>query len=143
MGINSDMSGTITESLAGHDVPIRCVTIRQLLEATQTHSTSPFKIDGNEFSKIIIVANLCYLDVRPTFTDFGLDDGTGRIKARQWDHNLDSPDDVFEVQWVCHSRGFGDLSSWSSHRNWTIVISHIFESLETSISTRARKQSKS
>jgi hypothetical protein len=34
----------------GSDLSIRYVTVRQLLEATQTHSTSPFKIDGNEFN---------------------------------------------------------------------------------------------
>jgi hypothetical protein len=34
--------------------------------------------------QIMIVANLCYQATGETSTDFGLDDGTGRIKARQW-----------------------------------------------------------
>jgi hypothetical protein len=48
--------------------------------------------------QIVIVANLCFLETGPTFTDFGLDDGTGRIKARQWRHNSNSHDHMLEVR---------------------------------------------
>ncbi|KAF9464768.1 hypothetical protein BDZ94DRAFT_467240 [Collybia nuda] len=66
---------------------IRHVTVRQLLEADQMHSTAPFKIEDKEFKKFILVANICYLDECETYRDIGLDDGTGRIKAREWDEN--------------------------------------------------------
>lgn len=34
------------------DHVIRHVTVRQLLEADQMHSTAPFKIEGKEFKKV-------------------------------------------------------------------------------------------
>lgn len=54
------------------------------------------KLSGADI-QVIIVANLCFLSVGSTSTDFGLDDGTGRIKARQWNLNSDAPDDMFDV----------------------------------------------
>jgi hypothetical protein len=46
------------------------------------------------------VANICFLDDRETYLDIGLDDGTGRIKARRWNNNREGHVDVFHAPYV-------------------------------------------
>ncbi|KAF5380922.1 hypothetical protein D9615_004012 [Tricholomella constricta] len=67
---------------------IRHVTVRQILEVERMHSTALFKIEGKEFKHLSLVANVCSTRIFPTYRDFELDDGTGRIKARQWDSDF-------------------------------------------------------
>jgi len=118
-----DTLGTGPGSQAGNDISIRCVTVRQLHEATQTPSALQFNIDGRGLKKIIIVANLCFLETGPTFTDFGLDDGTGRIKARQWRHNSDPPDETFDSGNFFYLRVIGDLEQFKGKK--TIKVTDI------------------
>lgn len=50
------------------------------------------------------MANICFLEERETYLDFGLDDGTGRIKARQWNKPEVTPENGksggFQVSYV-------------------------------------------
>lgn len=89
---------------------IRRVTVRQLSQATQLHTSALFAIDGRELktvtfshflsiemimnrrSQFVIVANVYFLESRPRWMDLGLDDGTGRIKARRWEPDCVDPE---------------------------------------------------
>ncbi|KAF8077882.1 hypothetical protein FPV67DRAFT_17657 [Lyophyllum atratum] len=68
---------------------IRHVTVRQMLEAERVHSTALFRIEKREFNNVILVANISSFRTCDTYTDFELDDGTGRIRAQQWNSGLD------------------------------------------------------
>lgn len=60
------------------------VTIKQILNASQSPPEDNFKIDGQELHQITVVG--CILEVRAEATNmsFKLDDGTGTIDVRMW-----------------------------------------------------------
>ncbi|KAF9013885.1 hypothetical protein BDQ17DRAFT_1404321 [Cyathus striatus] len=62
----------------------RRVTILQLLQATQndTSQENQFLIDGIGFKTIVVVANVYLNESEGSVGRYGLDDGTGRIRAR-------------------------------------------------------------
>jgi len=94
------------------NIRVRCVSVRQLLEATQTHTSSVFKIDGNELEEFIVVANLCSLDAGPTSAVFELDDGTGRIRALLGNEKLDAQDNMLEAHDFPYLRVTGELKQF-------------------------------
>jgi hypothetical protein len=44
------------------NIRVRCVSVRQLLEATQTHTSSVFKIDGNELEEVSLFPETYLVD---------------------------------------------------------------------------------
>ncbi|KIK57740.1 hypothetical protein GYMLUDRAFT_45909 [Collybiopsis luxurians FD-317 M1] len=69
---------------SGAKYSVRHVSIAQLLKAVLLYEGALFQIEGREFKKIIIVANV--IDKKETDTQiaYRLDDGTGKIWARIW-----------------------------------------------------------
>ncbi|GLB34891.1 hypothetical protein LshimejAT787_0204560 [Lyophyllum shimeji] len=79
-----------------HDAPltqyehaVRHVTVRQILQAERMHSSAPYRIENQEFERVIVVANLSTMRMYEKYRKFYLDDGTGRIKAQQWNSSAD------------------------------------------------------
>lgn len=75
-------SDSQTQSRAESKGGLRHVTIRQVLKAA--HVETHFEIDGQEVDFIAIFANVYDVNYRGTKLDYGLDDGSGRIKAFSW-----------------------------------------------------------
>ncbi|KAI0780922.1 hypothetical protein BD413DRAFT_15623 [Trametes elegans] len=63
---------------------VRPVTIRQLDNATQAHSTAPFLIDDIKADEVIVVAHVIRIRRFETVTFLDLEDGTGSITAKRW-----------------------------------------------------------
>ncbi|RDB21448.1 Replication factor A protein 2 [Hypsizygus marmoreus] len=115
------------ESSVNHQLPqppqyevkdvIRRVTIRQMLEADQLHTTAPFKIEGKEFQKVIIIANVCSFREFSTYSDVELDDGTGRIRAHQWNNGSQLDPDQLQVQKLPYVRVIGELEQYKGRKS--------------------------
>ncbi|EEB06650.1 single-stranded DNA binding protein Ssb2 [Schizosaccharomyces japonicus yFS275] len=65
---------------------LRPVTIKQILDATQVHADADFKIDGVEVGQITIVGVLRNIHAQTTNTTYQVEDGTGLIEVRHWEH---------------------------------------------------------
>ncbi|OCH92239.1 replication protein A subunit RPA32 [Obba rivulosa] len=63
---------------------LRPVTIKQLLDATQAHSDAEWRVDGHEIGAVTVVAHVMSIQAQTTNCVYWLDDGTGRIEARNW-----------------------------------------------------------
>ncbi|EMD37987.1 hypothetical protein CERSUDRAFT_48111, partial [Gelatoporia subvermispora B] len=63
---------------------LRPVTIKQLLDATQAHSDAEWQINGQEIGAVTVVAHVLTIHAQTTNCVYWLDDGTGRMEARQW-----------------------------------------------------------
>ncbi|KAJ7429198.1 hypothetical protein B0H11DRAFT_2148308 [Mycena galericulata] len=86
---------------------IRTVTVRQLLNATQLHSSAPFCIDGKSFKLTALLGNAYEVTVEPTFVSFKLDDGTGRIRVQLWTER--GPTTIGQLLNSPYVRVFGEL----------------------------------
>ncbi|PBK97056.1 hypothetical protein ARMGADRAFT_725514 [Armillaria gallica] len=63
---------------------IRCITIAQAHKSERMHNAAPFKIEGKETGSVAIVGNLYAHVVEDQYTDFKVDDGTGKLTVRLW-----------------------------------------------------------
>jgi len=63
---------------------LRPVTIKQLLDATQAHSDAEWRFDGYEIGAVTVVAHVMSIQAQTTNCVYWLDDGTGRMEARNW-----------------------------------------------------------
>ncbi|KAK0503453.1 hypothetical protein EDD18DRAFT_1137917 [Armillaria luteobubalina] len=101
---------------------IRCVTVAQARKSERMHKTAPFKIEGKEIGLVVIVGNLYALSVTDRYTDFKLDDGTGKLTARLWKSDADEvfiPDIKYQKMQVI--RVIGKLEHWMNMTS----LSHI------------------
>ncbi|KAK4685127.1 replication factor A2, partial [Tremellales sp. Uapishka_1] len=74
----------------GGNATIRPVTIKQALNASQTHPDADFMIDNVEISQILLIGSVRNQSVSATNVSYEIGDGTGYIDVRLW---LDSADD--------------------------------------------------
>ncbi|KZT70147.1 hypothetical protein DAEQUDRAFT_725775 [Daedalea quercina L-15889] len=81
-------SGSTTrQDVSSNDVKqaLRPLTIRQIMHAERAHSTAPFMLDNTELGEITIVAHLFSPpDMRIPYSTYKLEDGSGRITAKEW-----------------------------------------------------------
>jgi len=63
---------------------LRPVTIRQIHDAVQHHADVEYSFDGFEPTQIVIVAMVLSFTLQTTSHVYTVQDGTGRIEARQW-----------------------------------------------------------
>ncbi|KAG6874206.1 hypothetical protein C0995_003752 [Termitomyces sp. Mi166 len=100
---------------------IRHTTVCQIIKADRIHSTAPFKIEGNEFKKIILLGNLSIRQNSAKYTDFDLDDGTGIIVVRLWDRNNDIDFNKTWDQFVAspYTRVIGEVDNWNNSNRVT------------------------
>lgn len=96
------------------------MTVRQVLNATQPDSDSPFEFDGAELSQVTLVAWIRQTNRNATNIQYTLDDGTGQLDVRQWiDNALDEgakADEFAPNQFV---RVLGEIKSFNNKRNIT------------------------
>ena len=94
--------------------------MRQVLNATQPDSDSPFEFDGAELSQVTLVAWIRQTNRNATNIQYTLDDGTGQLDVRQWiDNALDEgakADEFAPNQFV---RVLGEIKSFNNKRNIT------------------------
>ncbi|KAJ7285768.1 hypothetical protein C8J57DRAFT_1285744 [Mycena rebaudengoi] len=90
---------------------IRRVTVRQLLAATQLHSSAPFQIDGKDFKNAILVGNPHDIkaSVESGYLSFIIDDGTGRIRVQQWTERSQRAEQLLKSSYV---RVVGELHTY-------------------------------
>ncbi|ORY30547.1 hypothetical protein BCR39DRAFT_528659 [Naematelia encephala] len=69
---------------------IRPVTVKQVLDAVQTHGDADFLIDGQEVGVILMIGSVHNESRSATNVSYEIGDGTGHIDVRLW---LDSADD--------------------------------------------------
>ncbi|KAG6917966.1 hypothetical protein DXG01_017150 [Tephrocybe rancida] len=120
------MDDLVAEALYETQVPlnynpklaIRHVTVSQMLKADRAHSTALFRIDGNEFSVVILLGNLQLVRSSNAYADFDLDDGTGRILVRQWNEDPDNgSDESLRVRGAPYARVVGELDLWNDRKS--------------------------
>lgn len=128
VGSNDDAEGSDAPRARIPDIEaLRPVTIRQLLDAEQAHTTAPFTIDGVEVHQVTLVAHVTRIFVTENKIDYRLEDGTSTpgITASQWlsDTYEESRLDFLE-QGKIYARIRGRLSRWGRDgKNEVKVIS--------------------
>ncbi|KAH8700811.1 replication factor-a protein [Talaromyces proteolyticus] len=81
------MPGEMNSPAAGRQEKnhtLRPVTIKQLLEASQTHPEAPFQIDGADLGYVLCVGQVRNISTQSTNVTYKIDDGTGEIEAKKW-----------------------------------------------------------
>lgn len=68
----------------------RHVTIKQLVNATQMNSDSPFVVDKTDIFQVAIVCRITKVTINSSNTLYIVDDGTGSIEARQYTDNSEN-----------------------------------------------------
>ncbi|KAG5728037.1 Replication factor A protein 2 [Termitomyces sp. T112] len=63
---------------------LRPCTVSQLLKATQAHSDAEWTVDDVEIGQVTVVGQVITNQAQTTNVVYWLDDGSGRIEARQW-----------------------------------------------------------
>ncbi|KAK0210938.1 hypothetical protein DFS33DRAFT_1296438 [Desarmillaria ectypa] len=63
---------------------IRCITIAQAEKSERMHDAAPFKVEGKEIGLVVIVGNLRSHSVKDHYTEYEIDDGTGKLAAHLW-----------------------------------------------------------
>lgn len=118
------------------------MTVKQILEATQSHPDADFKIDGAEISQLTFVGQARNISTQTTNITYKIDDGTGEIEVKQWlDENTAHAisDDMMDIgnndpastkpQQVVlngYARVFGKLKSFGNKRH---VGAHVIRPL--------------
>ncbi|KAK0228728.1 hypothetical protein IW262DRAFT_1352641 [Armillaria fumosa] len=101
---------------------IRCITVAQARKSERMHDTAPFKIEGKEIGLVAIVGNFqCARSMGDQYTDFMVDDGTGKLTARLWKSDVGEvfiPDITPKMQVI---RLIGKLVRWMNMTS----LSHI------------------
>ncbi|KAJ6572904.1 hypothetical protein B0H10DRAFT_2106321 [Mycena sp. CBHHK59/15] len=126
---------------------IRRVTVRQLLCATQLHSSAPFQIDGKGFKLAVLVGNPYDITGGSGFISFTVDDGTGRIRVQQWTERgtrtaqvlqAETPSNSPHVRVVGELRTYMNTNCLAAHNVFTVessyeVFGHILGAIADSI----------
>lgn len=118
------------------------MTVKQILDATQSHPDADFKIDGAEISQLTFVGQARNISTQTTNITYKIDDGTGEIEVKQWlDENTAHAisDDMMDIgnndpdsskpQKVVlngYARVFGKLKSFGNKRH---VGAHVIRPL--------------
>jgi replication factor A2 len=63
---------------------LRPCTIKQILDAQQTHPDADFKIDNTEITQVTFIGQIRNISTQATNITYKLDDGTGTVEVKQW-----------------------------------------------------------
>ncbi|PWN42174.1 replication protein A, subunit RPA32 [Ceraceosorus guamensis] len=103
---------------------LRPVTIRQVLNAEQSHMDADFLVDGVEVGQLTFVGVIRKVAAFPTNVSYDIEDGTGAIEVRQWlegsDESGDKSNDIRENVYV---RVLGTIKTFQNKRS--ISAGHI------------------
>ncbi|KAF8475924.1 hypothetical protein BDZ91DRAFT_710600 [Kalaharituber pfeilii] len=97
---------------------LRPVTIKQILEASQSTPDGDFKIDDRDLTHITFCAQLLSISEQSAFNTYHVDDGTGSIDVKQWiDVDSSYANDVrSKLTEQSYVRVLGQLRVFSSKR---------------------------
>ncbi|KAF9133446.1 replication factor A protein 2 [Mortierella sp. 14UC] len=73
---------------------LRPVTIKQVIEATQTQADGDFKIDGQDIGQITLIAVIRNLNHSATQNVYVVEDGSGVIDAKKFPSDHDDADEI-------------------------------------------------
>jgi replication factor A2 len=74
------------------------VTIKQIIDATQSHPEASYQIDGADIGSVYCVGQVRNISTQSTNITYKIDDGTGEIEAKQWvDSTTARMDDDMDV----------------------------------------------
>jgi len=102
---------------------LRPVTIKQVLDASQAHTDAPWAIEGEQIGQASMVAQVISIENHQTNTKFWLDDGTGRIEARQWwnSGNVDEDRDMDGITENAYVRVQGNIKSFANKKGLNVA----------------------
>jgi replication factor A2 len=123
-GESNSPAGARSEAVA----TVRPVTIKQILDATQSYAGASYQIDGTDVDKIFVVGQVRNISAQSTKITFKIEDGTGEIEVQQFinmDDNMDidgsNPTAVplgkSQVQLNGYARFFGRVVTTGNRRN--------------------------
>ncbi|ORY81401.1 hypothetical protein BCR37DRAFT_380296 [Protomyces lactucae-debilis] len=95
---------------------LRPVTIKQILDASQTHPDAPFQADGVEILHITFVAKVVNVSSASTHITYKFDDDTGVIEVKKW-IDADAADQAIEIENGMHARVLGNMKSFNGKRS--------------------------
>lgn len=79
------------------------ITIKQIITAPPPQPEENLKVDGQEISQVVMIAQIESIDIQSSHTTLKINDYTGSIDAKQW-HNDDQQQpeasDLSEGRWV-------------------------------------------
>lgn len=74
------------------------MTIKQIIDATQSHPEASYQIDGADIGSVYCVGQVRNISTQSTNITYKIDDGTGEIEAKQWvDSTTARMDDDMDV----------------------------------------------
>lgn len=74
------------------------MTIKQIIDATQSHPEASYQIDGADIGSVYCVGQVRNISTQSTNITYKVDDGTGEIEAKQWvDSTTARMDDDMDV----------------------------------------------
>ncbi|KAF9908495.1 replication factor A protein 2 [Linnemannia zychae] len=102
---SSQGQGYIQESFGSDGAPakktynhtLRPVTIKQVLEATQTQADGDFKIDGQDIGQITLIAAIRSINPSATQNIYLVEDGSGAIDAKKFPSDHDDADEINSI----------------------------------------------
>jgi len=97
---------------------LRPLTVMQLNKASQAHVDAEWRVDDVEIGQVTIVGQVVSIQSQTTNCVYTIDDGTGRIEARQW---IDSSSEEETSKWrgieeEKYARVTGSLKSFGKKR---------------------------
>ncbi|CAM0945140.1 unnamed protein product [Alopecurus aequalis] len=70
------------------------LTVKQILDASQTNDGSSFAVNGTEVSTVRLIGRMWNKNERVTNVQFILDDGTGRIEVNRWENEASETEEM-------------------------------------------------
>ncbi|EIN07296.1 hypothetical protein PUNSTDRAFT_114758 [Punctularia strigosozonata HHB-11173 SS5] len=106
---------------------VRPVTIYQLKRAEKRSEDAKFTIENHEIHHVCVVAHVVSIDTETGENVYMLEDGTGRIKGRQYEEDIegtvDDPDGLCGVARGTFARVIGILKLWKIFK--TLQVLHV------------------
>merc|ERR1711997_818834 len=78
------------------------ITIKQIITAPPPQPEENLKVDGEEISQVVMIAQIESIDIQSSHTTFKINDYTGSIDAKQWSNDDQQPKaaNLSEGRWV-------------------------------------------
>ncbi|KAF9088827.1 replication factor A protein 2 [Mortierella sp. GBA35] len=93
---------------------LRPVTIKQILEASQTQADGDFKIDGHEIGQITLIAAARVVNRQATQHSYTVEDGTGSIECRRFPSEYEDAEELNAIIVGAYVRVTGTVKSFNN-----------------------------
>ncbi|KAF9430710.1 replication factor A protein 2 [Podila epigama] len=117
--INSEHGGGVKASSVNHT--LRPVTIKQLLNSSQTMADGDFRVDGVSLGQITFIGCIRNVNRQSTHHTFTIEDGTGSINAKRFPSEDDDRSEMAAIDVGSYVRVVGLLKQFN---NETLVNIH-------------------